>query len=88
MKSLPLEKAGGQGKEAVPQKVLQRRQVLDRVSLSKVITLLMTLPDGVQGMSMSVPGLVETSLNLGIMRLTEDRFLCCYCFFLCHAKNR
>ncbi len=79
MKSLPLEKAGGQGKEAVPQKVLQRRQVLDRVSLSKVITLLMTLPDGVQGMSMSVPGLVETSLNLGIMRLTEE------CLIMQHA---
>lgn len=51
---------------------LQRKLVLDRISLSKVITLLMTLPDGIQGMSMSVPGLVETSLNLGIVKLTEE----------------
>lgn len=51
---------------------LQRKLVLDRMSLSKVVTLLMILPDGIQGMSMSVPGLVETSLNLGIMKLTEE----------------
>ena len=55
------------------------RQVLDEQSLSNVITLLMVLPDGVQGMSMSVEGLVETSLNLGIMKLNEDHL------FLQHA---
>ena len=45
---------------------------LDDVSLNKVITFLMTVPNGVQAMSMSVPGLVETSLNMGIMKLTEE----------------
>lgn len=50
----------------------QSRLVLDYYSLEKVIALLMALPDGVQGMSMSVPGLVETSLNLGIMRLDQE----------------
>ena len=50
----------------------QSRLVLDYESLEKVLTLLMALPDGVQGMSMSVPGLVETSLNLGIMRLEQE----------------
>lgn len=50
----------------------QSRLVLDYESLEKVITLLMALPDGVQGMSMSVPGLVETSLNLGIMKLNQE----------------
>lgn len=48
------------------------RSVLDADSLSRVLALLMALPDGVQEMSMSVPGLVETSLNLGILKLEED----------------
>lgn len=46
--------------------------VLEEESLSDVLQLLIMLPDGVQGMSMSVKGLVETSLNLGIMQLRED----------------
>lgn len=57
----------------------ESRKVLDMDSLSKVIALLMVLPNGIQGMSMSVPGLVETSLNLGIMKPNEDHL------FLQHA---
>lgn len=38
----------------------------------KIANLIMALPYGVQAMSADVPGLVETSLNLGIMRL-EDK---------------
>lgn len=57
----------------------EKKQVLDEQSLTNVITLLMALPDGIQGMSMSVEGLVETSLNLGIMKLEEDHL------FLQHA---
>lgn len=45
---------------------------LDDKSLSKILTFLMAVPNGVQAMSMSVPGLVETSLNMGIMKLTEE----------------
>lgn len=45
---------------------------LDDVSCTKVLTFLMAAPNGVQAMSMSVPGLVETSLNMGIMKLTEE----------------
>lgn len=48
------------------------QMVLDEISLANVISLLMTLPDGIQGMSMSVEGLVETSLNLGIMKLNAE----------------
>lgn len=33
---------------------------------------LLSLPDGVQAMSAEMPGLVETSLNLGILELAED----------------
>lgn len=38
----------------------------------KITALLMMMPNGVMAMSTSVSGLVETSLNLGIMRLEED----------------
>ncbi|MBR5868163.1 MAG: aminoacyl-histidine dipeptidase [Clostridia bacterium] len=37
----------------------------------KLCTLITTLPDGVVAMSRDIPGLVQTSLNLGILRVTE-----------------
>ena len=40
---------------------------------SKVISLLCSCPNGVQAMSQDIPGLVQTSLNLGIAKL-GDRF--------------
>ena len=39
----------------------------------KILSLICTLPDGVQAMSASVEGLVETSLNLGIMKMEDSR---------------
>lgn len=47
-------------------------KVVSKESLSNLVTFLMTAPDGVQNMSVSVPGLVETSLNMGIMKLTQE----------------
>lgn len=47
-------------------------EVLDDASADKVIFYLRTVPNGVLHMSQVMPGLVETSLNLGIMELTED----------------
>ena len=44
---------------------------IDEASLNKVLTALNTVPNGVQSMSMDLPGLVETSLNVGVMELTE-----------------
>lgn len=46
-------------------------EVLDDASADKVIFYLRTVPNGVLHMSRVMPGLVETSLNLGIMELTE-----------------
>ncbi len=48
--------------------------VLNSVSHTKVIFYLCNVPNGVCHMSRIMPGLVETSLNLGIMEL-NDRFL-------------
>ena len=46
-------------------------------TMERLIFLLNTLPDGVQKMSVDkeTPGLVEASLNIGIMRLTDKEFL-------------
>lgn len=46
--------------------------ILDFASTNKIIYLLRTLPNGVQHMSMQIEGLVETSLNLGILELKEE----------------
>ena len=40
--------------------------------MTKVIFYLCNVPNGVQHMSMVMPGLVETSLNAGIMELTDE----------------
>ena len=41
---------------------------------SRLITLLRVLPNGVHGMSRQIPGLVETSSNLGVIRPVEDSY--------------
>ncbi len=45
---------------------------LDRDSTCKLISILIVLPSGVIAMSKALEGLVETSLNLGILRLTDN----------------
>ncbi|WP_283169765.1 beta-Ala-His dipeptidase [Curtanaerobium respiraculi] len=40
-----------------------------------VLALMETLPDGVQRMSEQVPGMVETSLNMGVSNLEDDAFV-------------
>lgn len=49
----------------------------DSESCAHIAAYLMALPNGVQAMSADVPGLVETSLNLGIMKYDEgEQELC------------
>ena len=47
---------------------------LSTESTAKVIGLLCAVPNGVQAMSQDIPGLVQTSLNLGIAKL-DERFI-------------
>ena len=49
-------------------------QALTVVSQEKAIFLLMNVPYGVQAMSMDIPGLVQTSVNLGVMKLDKEAF--------------
>ena len=44
---------------------------LSTETTAKVIDLLCAVPNGVQAMSQDIPGLVQTSLNLGIAKLGE-----------------
>ncbi len=47
-------------------------QALDADSLDFVLDALNLMPNGVQSMSADLPGLVETSMNMGIAELKED----------------
>ena len=47
-------------------------EVLSYTSMTKVIFYLRNVPNGIQNMSKVMPGLVETSLNLGIMELLKE----------------
>jgi dipeptidase D len=46
--------------------------ILDYASVNRVVCYLRAVPNGVLHMSQIMPGLVETSLNLGILELTEE----------------
>lgn len=45
---------------------------------AKMIALIQALPNGVMRMSRDIEGLVETSLNLGILNLEEDKLVLAY----------
>ena len=54
------------------------KKPLDEKSTQAVISLLSTLPNGIIDMSFDIDGLVETSLNLGIMNTDENTFVAKY----------
>lgn len=58
---------------SVKEKGYMSERVLHPVSREKVLFYLNQIPNGVQKMSGSIKGLVETSTNLGILKLAETR---------------
>ncbi len=52
--------------------------VLSEESKEKVITALNIMPNGVQVMSQDLPGLVETSLNLGVLKVDGAELHLCF----------
>ena len=46
--------------------------VLTEESAERVLCMLLCVPNGIQAMSGSLPGLVQTSLNLGILTTEDD----------------
>ena len=53
-------------------------RVLSACSKDKAITALNLMPNGVQTMSMDLPDLVETSLNLGVIKIDETEISLCF----------
>ena len=51
-----------------------RTRCVDSASGERIRKLLLIMPNGVQAMSADMPGLVQTSLNNGIMKLGEGEF--------------
>ena len=51
---------------------LCKTNAMSGISTNNVITMLVNLPGGVQRMSKEIPGLVQTSLNMGILITTPD----------------
>lgn len=52
-------------------------EALHPVSFEKLLFLLVNVPYGVQVMSSDIEGLVESSLNLGIFKLEQDKAILC-----------
>ncbi|RRD94782.1 aminoacyl-histidine dipeptidase [Clostridiales bacterium COT073_COT-073] len=50
-------------------------QKINKRSANKLIFLLNTLPNGVQTMSSKLPGMVESSLNIGVIQMLTDKII-------------
>ena len=59
---------------------------MDAATTSKAICLLTCLPNGIQAMSPSIEGLVQTSLNLGIHPHHRSRYARCVRFPVCAVR--
>ena len=54
-------------------------KVTDPVSTDRIVCMLTCMPNGIQSMSMDIAGLVQTSLNIGIVETKEDCFRMSFC---------
>lgn len=52
---------------------------MDEASTARTLCLLTCAPNGVQTMSREIPGLVQTSLNLGILKTSEKAVSASFC---------
>ena len=52
---------------------------MDKTSTERAVCMLTCLPNGIQAMSMDIPGLVQTSLNLGILTTSQQELTATFC---------
>ena len=57
----------------------KKAKVMEQVSSDRIICLLACMPNGIQNMSMDIEGLVQTSLNMGIVETKEDHVKISFC---------
>lgn len=69
-----LEQKDGKIRLSVEELGTIQRQATDKQVTEKILKYLMLLPNGVQAMSGAMEGLVETSLNLGILQCSDGKF--------------
>lgn len=62
----------------VQEETAEETAVLHPVSFEKLLCLLLHAPDGVQARSAEIPGLVESSLNLGVCRMGVQEISACW----------
>lgn len=55
------------------------RVPMDACSTAKVVNMLTCMPNGIQAMSADIAGLVQTSLNLGVLLTEEQEVLASFC---------
>lgn len=53
----------------------ENKYILSEDTKEKILTALLTIPNGVQTMSVQMPGLVQSSLNLGIVSMEEENII-------------
>ena len=61
------------GLKVTVQEAAEELLPMDAVSTRRILCWLTCAPNGVQAMSMDIPGLVQTSLNLGILQTHADK---------------
>lgn len=59
-------------------KEVEECKVLTEASREVVLTVLNVMPNGIQTMSQDLPGLVETSLNMGVMKVDDKEIFTCF----------
>ena len=74
-KALKNEYAGCDGGIALSCEKTALDKALSPESTANMLRTLLAVPQGVQAMNVDFPGLVQTSLNLGVMELTKDLFI-------------
>ena len=57
----------------------KKAKVMEQVSSDRIICLLACMPNGIQNMSMDIEGLVQTSLNMGIVETKKDHVKISFC---------
>ncbi len=49
--------------------------VFSEETTERIMTILCLMPNGIHSMSAAIPGLVQTSMNLGVMKIEDDRVI-------------
>lgn len=65
--------------EIIEESLEQNVRGLDRLSIESMCDMLLTIPNGVVAMSKDIEGMVETSLNLGVLSFEKEKLQARYC---------